>query len=56
LSAAIRSLRTDPDLAEELSRNARRAFEEAYSDRSALPRFDAILDGLTALGRGPRAG
>ena len=40
---AIRRLRSDRDLADELSQNARRAFEEAYSDRSALPRFDALL-------------
>jgi colanic acid biosynthesis glycosyl transferase WcaI len=43
---AIRRLRSDPALAAELSRNARRAFEEAHSDRSALPRFDAVIDSL----------
>ena len=48
-STAIRRLRSDPDLAAELSQNARRAFEETYSDRSALPRFDALLEDLTAL-------
>lgn len=53
---AIRSLRSDPDLAAELSRNARRAFEETYSDRSALPRFDSLLDELTASGSRPVAG
>jgi colanic acid biosynthesis glycosyl transferase WcaI len=47
---AIRRLRGDRDLADELSRNARRAFEEAYSDRIALPRFDALLEGLTSSG------
>jgi colanic acid biosynthesis glycosyl transferase WcaI len=40
---AIRRLRTDPELAATLSANARRAFEEAHSDVSALPRFDAVL-------------
>ena len=37
LTDAIRRLRSDPVLAAKLSRNARRAFEEAHSDRSALP-------------------
>jgi colanic acid biosynthesis glycosyl transferase WcaI len=50
LADAIRRLRADPALAAELSRNARRAFEETYSDRSALPRFDALIDGLTGSG------
>lgn len=48
---AIRRLRADPVLAAELSRNARRAFEESYSDRSALPRFDALLEGLVGSSR-----
>lgn len=43
---AIRRLRDDSGLADELSQNARRAFEETYSDRSTLPQFDALLDGL----------
>jgi glycosyltransferase involved in cell wall biosynthesis len=43
---AVRRLRDDPDLAVELSRNAREAFDEAYSDTRTLPRFDALLDGL----------
>jgi colanic acid biosynthesis glycosyl transferase WcaI len=43
---AIRRLRKDPRLAEERSRNARRAFEETYSDERTLPRFDEILDSL----------
>ena len=47
---AIRRLRSHPDLAAALSKNARRAFEEAHSDRSALPRFDALLEDLTAPG------
>lgn len=51
LADAIRRLRADPLLAAELSRNARRAFEETYSDRSALPRFDALLEDLAGSGR-----
>jgi glycosyltransferase involved in cell wall biosynthesis len=51
LAHAIRELRSDASLAEELSRNARRAFEESHSDRSALPRFDAVLEGLAGTGR-----
>ena len=43
---AVRRLRSDPELAGTLSRNARRAFEEAYSDERALPRFDALLADL----------
>jgi colanic acid biosynthesis glycosyl transferase WcaI len=53
---AIRRLRSHPDLAAALSKNARRAFEETYSDRSALPRFDSLLDDLTASGGGAPAG
>ena len=45
---AIRRLRSDRGLADELSRNARRAFESTYSDRSTLPQFDALLEGLTS--------
>jgi glycosyltransferase involved in cell wall biosynthesis len=56
LVEAIRRLRSDPDLAAGLSRKARRAFEETYSDRSALPRFDALLEELTASGPQPPAG
>ena len=47
---AIRRLRSHPDLAAALSKNARRAFEETYSDRSALPRFDSLLENLTRAG------
>ena len=47
---AIRRLRAHPDLATALSKNARRAFEESYSDRSALPRFDSLLENLTRAG------
>jgi colanic acid biosynthesis glycosyl transferase WcaI len=46
LVSAIRRLRDDPELAAELSRNARRAFEDAYSDQRTLPQFDALLDDL----------
>ncbi len=46
LVAAIRRLRDDPDLAAEMSGNARRAFEDALNDTRTLPRFDAILDEL----------
>lgn len=44
LAAAVRRLRDDPAYRAELSANARRAFEEAYCDRVALPAFDAVLD------------
>ena len=47
---AIRRLRAHPDLATALSKNARRAFEESYSDRSALPRFDSLLEDLAGAG------
>lgn len=46
LAAAVRLLRDDPQLREEQSRNARKAFEEAYCDARTLPQFDALLDGL----------
>jgi putative colanic acid biosynthesis glycosyltransferase WcaI len=45
---AVRRLGEDPDLAAELSSNARRAFEGAYSDVRTLPMFDALLERLTA--------
>ncbi len=45
LVAAIRRLHDDPGVAAGMARHARRAFEETFSDRSALPRFDAVLDG-----------
>ena len=50
LVEAIRRLRSHPELAAALSKNARRAFEETYSDRSALPRFDSLLEELTGSG------
>jgi colanic acid biosynthesis glycosyl transferase WcaI len=53
---AIRRLRDEPAVAAELSRNARLAFEEAYSDQRALPRFDALLAELTGPGRSDRPG
>jgi putative colanic acid biosynthesis glycosyltransferase WcaI len=48
LVAAIRRLRDDPDLLDEQSRNARKAFEDAYSDVRTLPMFDALLERLTS--------
>lgn len=53
---AIRRLRSQPDLAAALSTNARRAFEETYSDRSALPRFDSLLEDTTGSGSRSLAG
>jgi colanic acid biosynthesis glycosyl transferase WcaI len=44
---ALRRLRADQRLADEMSRNARHAFEEAYSDARTLPQFDALLDGVS---------
>jgi putative colanic acid biosynthesis glycosyltransferase WcaI len=41
---AIRRLRKDPRLVEEQSRNARRAFEAAYSDDRTLPSFDEVIE------------
>jgi glycosyltransferase involved in cell wall biosynthesis len=43
LVAAIRGLIAKPEHLGELARKARRAFEEAYCETSALPRFDAVL-------------
>ena len=43
LVAAVRSLADDDQYAR-LSTNARTAFDEAYSDIVAMPRFDAIID------------
>lgn len=50
LADAIRHLRADPALSAELSRNARRAFEESHCDERALPRFDALLENLSGSG------
>lgn len=50
LADAIRRLRADPALCAELSRNARRAFEEGYCDERALPRFDALLESISGSG------
>ncbi|MGZ8578415.1 MAG: hypothetical protein ACXWWX_02660, partial [Actinomycetota bacterium] len=44
LVAAIRRVHDEPEVAAEMARHARRAFEETFSDRSALPRFDAVLE------------
>jgi putative colanic acid biosynthesis glycosyltransferase WcaI len=46
LITVIRRLRDDADLSSELSRNARKAFEEAYSDEQTLPQFDRLLEQL----------
>jgi glycosyltransferase involved in cell wall biosynthesis len=43
---AIRRLRQDPILADAFARNARTAFEAAYSDERAMPPFDELLEGL----------
>lgn len=48
---AIRRLRKDPRLAEEQSRNARVAYEAAYSDERTLPRFDEVLEAVTGSAR-----
>jgi colanic acid biosynthesis glycosyl transferase WcaI len=44
LANAVRRLRDDRELRDELSRNARKAFEEAYCDAQTLPMFDALLE------------
>lgn len=44
LVAALRTLRDDPGTAAAMGRRARAAFEEAYSDVVALPRFDTVLE------------
>ena len=43
LVAAVRRLRDDHAWRAELSAGARRAFDEAYSDRATLPAWDAVL-------------
>jgi colanic acid biosynthesis glycosyl transferase WcaI len=48
LVEAVRRLRDDPALRDEQSRNARKAFEDAFSDARTLPMFDALLERLTA--------
>jgi colanic acid biosynthesis glycosyl transferase WcaI len=47
LTDAVRRLRDDHESAEEQSRNARKAFEEAYCDARTLPQFDALFERLT---------
>jgi colanic acid biosynthesis glycosyl transferase WcaI len=44
LADAVRRLRDDPELAAELSSNARRAFEDAYCDERTLPLFDEVFE------------
>jgi len=46
LADAVRRLRDDADLTAELSRNARRAFEDAYCDERTLPLFDELFEHL----------
>ena len=46
LADAVRRLRDDAELAAELSRNARRAFEDAYCDERTLPLFDELFQHL----------
>jgi len=46
LADAVRRLRDDAELTAELSRNARRAFEDAYCDERTLPLFDEIFQHL----------
>lgn len=43
---AVRSLRDDADLQARLAANARRAFEDAYSDSVTLPAFATVIDGV----------
>jgi putative colanic acid biosynthesis glycosyltransferase WcaI len=43
---AVRRMRDDRQLREELGRNARKAFDEAYCDARTLPMFDALFDRL----------
>lgn len=45
LAAAVTRLRTDEAWRSELGRRSRKAFEEAYCDRAALPLWDEVLDG-----------
>jgi putative colanic acid biosynthesis glycosyltransferase WcaI len=52
---AVRRLRDDRQLRDELGRNARKAFEEAYCDARTLPRFDALFDEVSARRRAPEA-
>jgi glycosyltransferase involved in cell wall biosynthesis len=52
-AAELRGLLTDDDRHAELATNARRAFEEGFSDAAALPRVDAVLDGLVRTSAAP---
>jgi glycosyltransferase involved in cell wall biosynthesis len=56
---AVRRLRDDPELAAELSSNARRAFEDAYCDERTLPLFDEVFEQVReprSLGSTPASG
>jgi glycosyltransferase involved in cell wall biosynthesis len=44
--AFIENLRTNENILKEYQRNARRAFEQAYSDDVTLPQMDEIIDSL----------
>jgi hypothetical protein len=48
LVAFLRRLRDDPAAYQSYRQRARRAFEEAYSDFVALPKFDHILGSLAS--------
>jgi glycosyltransferase involved in cell wall biosynthesis len=50
LAASVRRLRDSPASRAEMARNARLAFEQAFSDEQVLPRFDALLKDLLARG------
>ncbi len=56
LVAAIVSLRDDDELHDRMAANARRAFDEAYSDLVTLPAFDAVIEGLGAEAAGEDLG
>ena len=59
LADAVRRLRDDPELAAELSSNARRAFEDAYCDERTLPLFDGVFEQVREprwLGSAPASG
>jgi glycosyltransferase involved in cell wall biosynthesis len=46
LVAALDRLATDPAWRAERSAAARRAFDEDFADTRALPRWDAVIDGV----------
>ena len=55
LVESLRRLRDDQELAAEMSKDARRAFEEAYSDARTLPQFDALLSSFATGASTPAA-